>query len=218
MRLWLAGHKRTASPACAGRSCKLRRLRWCLSRCLCRCLSRRLCWCRPSGGGFGLRFGAAGSVGTSCFGLFLLPGGLPRRFGSAGAASCAASGAASCASCASGASCSIGSIYYTWSRYNTNDKDDPRSRTTLPSRSVSRKRMCLRVTGPLRAMKCPSSEPVSTMVPTPLFNVILERMSSPRLPWPAGRSAGTRCAPSCGRTQRPAARRKRSSGPACGPR
>ena len=25
--------------------------------------------------------------------------------------------------------------------------------------------MCLRVTGPLRAMKCPSSEPVSTMVP-----------------------------------------------------
>ena len=42
--------------------------------------------------------------------------------------------------------------------------------------------MCLRVTGPLRAMKCPSSEPVSTMVPTPLFSVILERMSSPRLP------------------------------------
>ena len=38
--------------------------------------------------------------------------------------------------------------------------------------------MCLRVTGPLRAMKCPSSEPVSTMVPS----VILERMSSPRLP------------------------------------
>ena len=28
------------------------------------------------------RFGAAGSVGTSYFGLFLLPGGLPRRFGS----------------------------------------------------------------------------------------------------------------------------------------
>ena len=55
---------------------------------------------------------------------------------------------------------------YTWSRYNTNDKDDPRSRTTLPSRSVRRKRMCLRVTGPLSAMKCPSSEPVSTMVPT----------------------------------------------------
>ena len=42
--------------------------------------------------------------------------------------------------------------------------------------------MCLRVTGPLRAMKCPSSEPVSTMV-----RVILERMSSPRLP---SRSAG----------------------------
>ena len=41
--------------------------------------------------------------------------------------------------------------------------------------------MCLRVTGPLRAMKCPSSEPVSTMVPTPLFSVILERMLSPRL-------------------------------------
>ena len=30
--------------------------------------------------------------------------------------------------------------------------------------------MCLRVTGPLRAMKCLSSEPVSTMVPTPLFS------------------------------------------------
>ena len=30
------------------------------------------------------------------------------------------------------------------------------------------------VTGPLRTMKCPSSEPVSTMVPTPLFSVILE--------------------------------------------
>ena len=36
--------------------------------------------------------------------------------------------------------------------------------------------------GPLTAMKCPSSEPVSTMVPTPLFSVILDRMSSPRLP------------------------------------
>ena len=63
----------------------------------------------------------------------------------------------------------------------------------------------LRVTGPLRAMKCPSSEPVSTMVPTPLFSVILERMSSPRLPrlcwrWPAGLDL----VPSCGRTQRPA--------------
>ena len=35
--------------------------------------------------------------------------------------------------------------------------------------------------------------------------------------WPAGRSAGRpRCAPSSGRTQRPAARRRRSSGPACG--
>ena len=42
--------------------------------------------------------------------------------------------------------------------------------------------MCLRVTGPLRAMKCLSSKPVSTMVPTPLFSVILERTSSPRLP------------------------------------
>ena len=51
----------------------------------------------------------------SCFGLFLLPGGLWHRFGSgaSGAASSAASGAA----CASGASCSVGSIYYTWSRY-----------------------------------------------------------------------------------------------------
>ena len=138
----------------------------------------------PHGGGFGLRFGAAGSVGTSCFGLFLLPGGLPRRFGS-GAAFCAASGAAcgaACgASCASCASVRSAPFNYTWSRYNTNDKDNPRSRTTLPSRSVRRK-MCLRVTGPLRAMKCPSSEPVSTMVPTPLFSVILERMSSPRLP------------------------------------
>ena len=34
----------------------------------------------------------------------------------------------------------------------------PRSRTTWPSRSVSRKRRCLRVMGPLTAMKCPSSE------------------------------------------------------------
>ena len=39
--------------------------------------------------------------------------------------------------------------------------------------------MCLRITGPLRAMKRPSSEPVSTMVP--LYSVILERMSSPTL-------------------------------------
>ena len=107
---------------------------------------------------------------------------------------------------------------YMWSRYNTKDKDDPQSRTTLPSRSVRRKRMCLRVTGPLRAIKCPSSEPVSTMVPTPLFSVILERMLSPRLPalcwrWPAGRSAGRPCcAPSSGRTRKPAARRRRSSG------
>ena len=155
-------------------SCELRCLnRWCLRW---RCLR----WYASAGGasaggasagvvstgGFGLRFGAAGSVGTSCFGLFLLPGGLPRRFGTG------ASGAA------------IGSILfnYTWSRYNTNDKDDPRSRTTLPSRLISRKRICLRVTGPLRAMKCPLSEPVSKMVPTPLFSVILERMSSPRLP------------------------------------
>ena len=156
----------------------------CLSRCLSRCLNR--CWClrrrRLKRGRLWLALWS-GSVGTSCFGLFLLPGGLPRRFGS-GAASCAACGAsgasgASCASCASGAlSCLVGSILfnYTWSRYNTNDKDDPRSRTTLPSRSVRRKRMCLRVTGPLRAMKCPSSEPVSTMVPTPLFSVILERI------------------------------------------
>ena len=36
--------------------------------------------------------------------------------------------------------------------------------------------------GPLTAMKCPSSEPVSTMVPTPLFSVILDRTSSPRFP------------------------------------
>ena len=61
-------------------------------------------------------------------------------------------------------------------------------------------------------------------VPTPLFSVILERMSSPRLPtlcwrWPAERSAGRpRCAPSSGRIRKPAARRRRSLGPACGPR
>ena len=173
-------------------SCELRRLNrclrwwrlrrwWCLNRCR---LNRRLwlaLWSSRLSRHVLLRF-------------VLAPRGLPRRFGSgaaSGAASCAAcscaacSGAAraSCASCAS-ASCSVGSILfnYTWSRYNTNDKDDPRSRTTLPSRSVKRKRMCLRVTGPLRAMKRPSSEPVSTMVPTPLFSVILERMSSPRLP------------------------------------
>ena len=37
--------------------------------------------------------------------------------------------------------------------------------------------------------------------------------------WPAGRSAGRpRCAPSSSRTQKPAARRRQSSGPACGPR
>ena len=54
----------------------------------------------------------------------------------------------------------------------------PRSRTTCPPRSVSRKRRRLRVMGPLTAMKCPSSE----MVPTPLFSIILDRMSSPRLP------------------------------------
>ena len=35
--------------------------------------------------------------------------------------------------------------------------------------------MCLRVT---RATKCPSSEPVSTMVPTPLFSMILESQVS----------------------------------------
>ena len=35
--------------------------------------------------------------------------------------------------------------------------------------------------GPLTAMTCPSSEPVSTMVPTPLFSVILDRMSSPQI-------------------------------------
>ena len=39
-------------------------------------------------------------------------------------------------------------------------------------------------------MKCPLSEPVSTMVPTPLLSVILERMSRPGRPalgwrWPA---------------------------------
>ena len=36
-----------------------------------------------------------------------------------------------------------------------------------------------RETGPLRAMKCPSSEPVSTMAPTPLFSVICCRPGCP---------------------------------------
>ena len=44
---------------------------------------------------------------------------------------------------------------------------------------------------------------------TLLFSVFLDRMSSPRLP-------STRCVPSSSRTQRPAARRRRSSGRACG--
>ena len=100
-------------------SCELRRLNrclrwWCLRWwCLRRCASTGVV-----STGFGLRFGAAGSVGTSCLGLFLLPRGLPRRFGSGAGAACgaacsgtacgAASFAASCtsASCA----CSVGSI------------------------------------------------------------------------------------------------------------
>ena len=80
LRLLSTGHRRTASaaPASAGASAGG----------------------ASTGGGFGLCFGAAGSVGTSCVGLFLLPGGLPRRFGSgaSSAASCAASGAAQPAS------------------------------------------------------------------------------------------------------------------------
>ena len=60
--------------------------------------------------------------------------------------------------------------------------------------------------GPLTAMKCPSSEPVSTMVPTPLFSVVLDRMSSPDCPargwrWPAGSSVDRPCCSnSCVRT------------------
>ena len=56
-----------------------------------------------------------------------------------------------------------------------------RSRTTFPSRSVSRKRMCPRVTGPLKAMKRPSSEPVSTMVPTPLTGASKLRVKAANL-------------------------------------
>ena len=52
----------------------------------------------------------------------------------------------------------------------TNDKDEPLSRTTCPSRSVNQKRRCLRVMT-LTAMKCPLSEPVSRMVSMPLFSV-----------------------------------------------
>ena len=141
-------------------SCKLRRR--CLSRCLCRwwCLNR-------------LWLALWSSRLRHVLLRFVLAPRGPRRFGSGAGAACGVVCGAACASCTSGASascasglCSVGSILfdYTWSRYNTKDKDDPRSRTTLPSRSVRRKRMCLRVTGPLRAIKCPSSEPVSTMV------------------------------------------------------
>ena len=138
-----------------------------------------------STGGFGLRFGAAGSVGTSCFGLFLLPGGLPRRFGSV----VPLVPLAPLAPLAPPAPCRVRSApsFLIIRGQDITRTTKTTRRTTLPSRSVRRKRMCLRVTGPLRAMKCSSLEPVSTMVPTPLFSVILERMSSP---WPAGRSAG----------------------------
>ena len=166
-----------------------------------------------STGGFGLRFGAAGSVGTSCFGLFLLPGGLPRRFGSGAPAQRVAQPLAPpLAPLAPPPLVRSVPFNYTWSRYNTND------RTTLPSRSVRRKRMCLRVTGPLRAMKCPSSKPRRSSA------LSWTGCRPPDCPargwrWPAGRSAGRpRCAPSSGRIRRSAARRRRSSGTACGPR
>ena len=84
-----------------------------------------LCWCLRvlSGSGFGLRFGAAGSVGTSCLALFLLP-----------------------ESAVSGSGASVwrsvrlflrllhlrlvfGRLHLiNVGKYNTNDKDDPRSR------------------------------------------------------------------------------------------
>ena len=111
-----------------------------------------------SGGGFGLRFGAAGSVGTSCLGLFLLPGGLPRRFG-AGAASCAACGAAWH---------SVHLLLYVVKITRTTKTTREAGRRCRPGRSGG-SACASGVTGPLRAMKCPSSGPVSTMVPTPLF-------------------------------------------------
>ena len=49
-------------------------------------------------------------------------------------------------------------------------------RLALPGLSVESAGVSVRVMGPLTAMKRPSSEPVSTMVPTPLFSVILDRI------------------------------------------
>ena len=126
LRLLSTGHRRTASPACAGRAAAL--------------LSAEVVGPRPvvpqpaapppvvpplvprpvsSQPGAALACAsAAGSVGTSRFRLFLLPGGLPRRFGSgASGAACGTSGAAcgaacGAASCASGASCLVGSILF----------------------------------------------------------------------------------------------------------
>ena len=67
----------------------------------------------------------------------------------------------------------------------------------LPSRLVRRKRMCLRVTGPW-----------GHKVPSAHRQLVLKRDLGPL------GSAGPCCAPSS--AQRPVARRRRSSGPACG--
>ena len=117
-------------------SCELRRLRClrclnrCLRRCLSRCLRRRLKWRR-------LWLALWGSwLSRHVLLRFVLAQGLPRRFGSAGAASCAASAqrpAQRVAPLAPPLAPLVRSapFNYTWSRYNTNNKDDPRSRTTL---------------------------------------------------------------------------------------
>ena len=123
----------------------------------------------------------------------------------------------SCARCQEalyvvGCSCGPGRGNAFWGNY-TKDKDEPRSRTTWPSRSVSRKRRCLSVMGPLTAIKCPSSEPVSS-----------DGAHAPQIAQHAagvcqlsGGSGGRPCCmPSCGRTQRPAVRQRRSWGQACG--
>ena len=105
-------------------SCELRRLRFSQRRSLAgACASTGLVLALQRGG-----FGAAA---------------IPALVGRARILVRRTSGAsgASCASCASGALlCSVGSILFNYMWYNTNDKDDPQSRT-------------IRVTGLLRAMK-----------------------------------------------------------------
>ena len=182
------------SPARCCSLVSLRRLRfsrrlnrwWCLRRCR---LNR----------GFGLRFGAAGSVGTSCFGLFLLPGGLPRRFGS---------GARRVRSAPSFLIIRGQDI----------------TQTTKTTREAGRRCRPGRSGGSACASGCfraPEGHEVlvSTMVPTPLFSVILERMSSQVAQRSAGvGQLGAAQVDLVVQTQKPAARRRRSLGPACGPR